>query len=80
MAFFAKGGRAPLDPAAQGSPPTARNQCLRPCLWTSEPMLAKLNALPKDDKLVITFNQDNGDRDQAWSDIAKAIEKIAKDG
>jgi hypothetical protein len=28
---------------------------------------------------VITFAEENGDRDQAWTDIAKAIEKIAKD-
>ena len=41
-------------------------------------MLAKLNALPKDGKPVIRFNEENGDRDQAWTDIAKAIEKIAK--
>ncbi|WP_346291542.1 leucine-rich repeat domain-containing protein [Sphaerothrix gracilis] len=52
---------------------------VRPCMWTSEPILKKLNALPKDGKPVITFSQDNGDRDQAWTDIAKAIEKLAKD-
>ncbi|PSN18834.1 TIR domain-containing protein, partial [filamentous cyanobacterium CCP5] len=52
---------------------------VRPCPWTSEPILKKLNALPKDGKPVITFTQENGDRDQAWTDIAKAIEKIAQD-
>ncbi|MEM6254193.1 MAG: COR domain-containing protein, partial [Cyanobacteria bacterium P01_D01_bin.156] len=51
---------------------------VRPCLWTSEPILNKLQALPKDGKPVITFDKDNGDRDQAWTDIAKAIEKISK--
>ncbi|MGB7087011.1 MAG: COR domain-containing protein [Phormidesmis sp.] len=52
---------------------------IRPCLWTSEPLLKKLQALPKDGKPVIKFNEENGDRDQAWTDIAKAIEKIAKE-
>ena len=42
-------------------------------------MLATMNALPKDGKPVITFSEENGDRDQAWTDIAKAIEKIAND-
>ena len=51
---------------------------VRPCLWKSEPMLPKLNVLPKDGKPVITFEKENGARDQAWTDIAKAIEKIAK--
>lgn len=51
---------------------------VRPCLWTSEPMLSKLQALPKNGKPVITFDKDNGDRDQAWTDVAKAIEQIAK--
>ncbi|MGD1853215.1 MAG: COR domain-containing protein [Leptolyngbyaceae cyanobacterium] len=51
---------------------------VRPCLWTSEPILKKLQALPKDGNPVITFDRDNGARDQAWTDIAKAIEKIAK--
>ena len=51
---------------------------LRPCPWTSEPILKKLQALPQDGKPVITFSQDNGDRDQAWTDIAEAIEQLAK--
>ncbi|WP_255534755.1 toll/interleukin-1 receptor domain-containing protein [Nodosilinea sp. LEGE 07298] len=52
---------------------------VRPCLWASEPIFSKLQALPKNGKPVITFSQENGDRDQAWTDIAKAIENIAKD-
>jgi small GTP-binding protein len=51
---------------------------VRPCKWQSEPALSKLQALPKDGKAVITFSKDNGDRDQAWTDIATAIEKRAK--
>ena len=51
---------------------------VRPCLWTSEPLLAKLQALPKNGTPVIRFTEENGDRDQVWTDIAEAIEKIAK--
>ncbi|WP_163667392.1 toll/interleukin-1 receptor domain-containing protein [Adonisia turfae] len=52
---------------------------IRPCLWSSEPILRTLQALPKDGKAVITFPEDTGERDQAWTEIAKAIEKIAKE-
>jgi small GTP-binding protein len=52
---------------------------VRPCLWSSEPVLKDLQALPRDGKAVITFDEANGDRDQAWTDIAKAIEKRAKE-
>ena len=48
---------------------------VRPCKWQSEPALRGLQALPRDGKAVITFSKDNGDRDQAWTDIATAIEK-----
>lgn len=51
---------------------------IRPCTWTSEPILKDLQALPRDGKAVITFSEENGDRDQAWTDIAKVIEKRAK--
>lgn len=51
---------------------------VRPCKWTSEPSLSKLQALPKDGKPVITFSKDNGERDQVWVDIASVIEKRAK--
>jgi hypothetical protein len=52
---------------------------VRPCKWQSEPALSGLQALPKDGKAVITFSKDNGDRDQAWTDIATAIEQRAKE-
>ncbi|NEQ33180.1 MAG: TIR domain-containing protein [Leptolyngbya sp. SIO4C5] len=52
---------------------------IRPCTWDSEPVLRDLQALPRDGKAVIKFSDENGDRDQAWTDIAKAIEKLAKD-
>ncbi|MEO0686944.1 MAG: toll/interleukin-1 receptor domain-containing protein, partial [Cyanobacteria bacterium J06649_11] len=51
---------------------------IRPCLWTSEPMFSGLQSLPKDGKPVITFPNDNGERDQAWTDIAKKLEEFAK--
>ncbi|MEM7063477.1 MAG: COR domain-containing protein [Cyanobacteria bacterium P01_B01_bin.77] len=51
---------------------------VRPCTWISEPVLKDLQALPRDNKAVITFAEENGDRDQAWTDIAEAIETIAK--
>lgn len=51
---------------------------VRPCLWSSEPVLKDLQALPRDGKAVITFDEANGDRDQAWTDIAKALEERAK--
>ncbi len=51
---------------------------VRSCLWQSEPVLKDLQGLPRDGKPVITFSRDNGDRDQVWTDIAKAIERRAK--
>ncbi|HXF41542.1 MAG TPA: TIR domain-containing protein [Blastocatellia bacterium] len=51
---------------------------VRPCTWQSEPVLKDLQALPRDNKAVITFSKETGDRDQVWTDIATAIEKRAK--
>jgi hypothetical protein len=51
---------------------------IRPCMWQSEPVLSDLQALPKDGKAVITFPEETGERDQVWTDIAKAIERRAK--
>lgn len=50
---------------------------LRPCPWQNEPDLKDLQALPRDNKAIVTFSKENGDRDQAWADIAKAIEERA---
>jgi hypothetical protein len=51
---------------------------VRPCKWTSEPSLKNLQALPADGKAIITFTEENGAREQVWTDIATAIEKRAK--
>jgi small GTP-binding protein len=51
---------------------------VRPCLWQNDPALGSLQALPKDGQPVITFSKDNGQRDQAWTDIAAVLEKRAK--
>jgi small GTP-binding protein len=51
---------------------------VRPCKWQSEPVLKELQALPRDNKAVITFSKDNGERDQVWTDIATVIEERAK--
>jgi small GTP-binding protein len=51
---------------------------VRPCKWTSQPVLKDLQALPRDGKAVITFPDDTGERDQVWTDIATVIEERAK--
>jgi hypothetical protein len=52
---------------------------VRPCTWQSEPVLKDLQALPRDDKAIITFTKDTGARDQVWKDIATVIEKRARE-
>jgi small GTP-binding protein len=49
-----------------------------PCPWQSEPVLKDLQALPRDNKAVITFLEATGARDQVWTDIAMVIENRAK--
>ena len=51
---------------------------VRPCPWQSEPVLKDLQALPRDNKAVITFSKETGARDQVWTDIATVIEKRTK--
>lgn len=51
---------------------------VRDCLWQSEPVLKDLQALPRDGKAVITFAEATGERDRAWTEIAKSIEKLAQ--
>ncbi|HEY0430416.1 MAG TPA: toll/interleukin-1 receptor domain-containing protein, partial [Pyrinomonadaceae bacterium] len=51
---------------------------VRPCPWQSEPVLKDLQALPSDNKAVITFSAATGERDQVWTDIAAVIEERAK--
>jgi hypothetical protein len=48
---------------------------VRPCLWTSEPAISGLQALPKDGKAVISFAKESGERDEVWTMIAKEIER-----
>ena len=50
---------------------------VRPCPWSSEPLLRRLQALPQDGHAVITFAKDTGARDQVWTDIAAAVEDRA---
>ncbi|MCZ6677459.1 MAG: toll/interleukin-1 receptor domain-containing protein, partial [Candidatus Poribacteria bacterium] len=51
---------------------------IRPCMWMSEPVLKDLQALPQDGKPVITFSEENGERDLVWVEIAEEIERQAK--
>jgi small GTP-binding protein len=51
---------------------------VRPCPWQSEPVLKALQALPRDNRAVITFSKENGDRDQVWTEIATVIEERAR--
>ncbi len=51
---------------------------VRPCLWESEPIIKDIQTLPRDGKPVISFSKENGDRDQVWADIGKAMENIVK--
>jgi hypothetical protein len=47
-------------------------------MWQSEPVLSDFQALPTDSKAVISFPEETGERDQVWTDIAKAIKNRAK--
>ena len=51
---------------------------VRDCLWQSEPVLKDLQALPKDGKPIISFSKETGDRDHAWTEVAKAIEALVR--
>ena len=51
---------------------------IRPCMWSSEPVLKDLQALPQDGKAVIAFPEETGERDQVWTEIAKVIESQAQ--
>lgn len=45
---------------------------LRPCPWELE-VIGKLQALPHLGTPIVKFSEDNGDRDQAWTDISRKI-------
>ncbi len=48
-----------------------------PCMWESEPVLADLQALPRDAKPVNSFRKGYA-RDRVWIEIATAVETRAK--
>lgn len=45
---------------------------LKDCLWELE-VFEGLQAWPKNGKPIVTFNEENGDRDWAWTDISRKI-------
>jgi len=45
---------------------------VKPCPWEMD-IFAHLQALPKDGKPIITFEENNGDREQVWTDIIRRI-------
>jgi hypothetical protein len=47
---------------------------VRSCMWQSEPALKEIQALPRNGKPVISFQKTNGERDEVWVEIVKAIE------
>ena len=50
---------------------------IRPCMWKRDPILKRLQALPRDGKPVASVSSPNK-RDQIWADIVEAIEKRVK--
>jgi hypothetical protein len=51
---------------------------VRPCLWKDDPVLSKIQALPREGKPVITFPRANGSRDRVWVEIAQSIGRRAR--
>ena len=47
---------------------------LRPCAWQMDPLLAKLQAVPKDAKPVVGWEN----RDEAFTNVAEAIGQLAQ--
>jgi hypothetical protein len=52
---------------------------VRPCIWTREPALSGLQALPKDGRPVVTFPEANGARETAWVEIGDKIEALIRE-
>jgi hypothetical protein len=50
---------------------------VRPCLWQQEPVIKKLQVIPRDGKAVISFAKENGDRDQIWTEISDILRNIS---
>ncbi len=51
---------------------------VRPCLWKDDPVLSKIQALPRGGRPVIKFPKANGSRDQVWVEIAQSIGRRAR--
>ena len=51
---------------------------VRPCLWRDDPVLSSIQVLPKAGKPIVKFSKPNGNRDQAWVEIAQSIRRRAK--
>jgi hypothetical protein len=51
---------------------------VRPCLWQDDPVLSKIQALPREGKPVISFSNAHGRRDQVWVEIAQSIGRRAR--
>jgi hypothetical protein len=51
---------------------------IRPCLWQSVPVLAELQALPKDGKPIVSFASAGARRDRVWTEVALAIKSISE--
>lgn len=52
---------------------------IRPCLWQHE-SFAALQCLPANGRAIATFPEENGERDQIWTDIAGQIAQWAEAG
>jgi TIR domain len=51
---------------------------VRHCLWKRDPVLSKIQALPREGRPVITFPRANGSRDKVWMEIAESIGRRAR--
>ena len=51
---------------------------VRPCLWQDDPVLSRIQALPREGKPIISFLKANGKRDKAWVEIAQSIGRRAR--
>lgn len=50
---------------------------VRQCMWQEEPTLKEIQALPRDNKPIVSFSDDNGERDEIWTAISQEIKKRA---
>ena len=50
---------------------------LRPCAWSLE-RYGEIEALPAKAKALVTFAEEDGSRDQAWTDIVHATGRVGR--